>query len=283
MTDLWIAAGVLVVSSIVTGIASWRLARKVHRRVTRAAVALTFLLMVIYSAFLWSRPALVRVVPFSNAIMLGNWLPLGAAIVSGLYLGRTHDKKRRSRWVLVGLLSGVGIWSAARFVVGSPPQCESRWQGDVCLQTSNTSCSAAAAVTLLKHHGIESTEAEMVELCLTRKNGTHWLGLYRGLCLKTKGTSLRVDVFEGSPSALKGSAYSPSILFMGLDENSVLASHYSERGWIPDVEHSVVLHGQDSQHRWEIADPAIGFERWPERDLALLWKGRGIRLVPRRP
>jgi len=62
----------------------------------------------------------------------------------------------------------------------------------ICHQTSGYSCSAASAVMLLHEAGIESTEREMAELCVTRAGnsrvaGTSDVGAMRGLRVKMAG------------------------------------------------------------------------------------------------
>lgn len=280
MTDLWIAAAIIFTFSVAFGFAGFRFARKAHRRLTRFAVLTVVILIILYATLLWNTPALVSVVPSSNAIVLGNWFPVAAALISGLYLGRFHGRHRRTKWFLVPLLCLVTVWSAADLVIGEPPACQDQWEADACLQSSPVSCSAAAAAMLLKLHDIEATESEMAQLCLTQSTGTHWLGLYRGLVLKTKGSLYRVEVFNCDVDQLRSHSSTAAILFMGLDKDSILSEIYSAKGWIPGVEHSVLLIGM-SHRRWNIVDPAVGHELWAERDLPMLWKGRGIRLVRR--
>ena len=73
----------------------------------------------------------------------------------------------------------------------------------------------------------------------------------------------------------------PMILTVGWDADSDAdAAYRSERGWIPGVDHSVILLGRVDDHHYEIADPApgIGREYWTEEELRSLWRGYGVRL-----
>jgi hypothetical protein len=122
----------------------------------------------------------------------------------------------------------------------------------------------------------------MAELCLTR-HGTNWLGLYRGLKLKTQGTPWTVEVVHCSADEVHRHANRPMIMEVGLEANMpVDAAFRSEFGWKPGVRHSVLLTAYTARGL-EIIDPSpqIGRERWDEKNLQLLWRGHGLRLVER--
>ena len=91
---------------------------------------------------------------------------------------------RRNNYAIA--LSSVGILALFAPVLGAVPECGERWDGSLCLQTSPRTCTPACAATLLSLHGIDTTERDMAQLCLTRQGrswygGTSWQGLYRGI------------------------------------------------------------------------------------------------------
>lgn len=185
------------------------------------------------------------------------------------------------RCLLTVPLAAIGIWRLYGPLAGTPPgDIQDRWGDGVCLQSSYGSCGAAAAATLLQLAGINATEAEMAELCLTRPHGTTLHGLYRGVKLKTAGTAWRVEIVGGPVAALRESSM-PVLLNVGLPLNTAgLDPRYKEDwGWTPGSSHSVVLLGFRSDGRVEIADPAVGREHWFETGLETLWRGQGLRLV----
>ena len=152
------------------------------------------------------------------------------------------------------------------------------------MQTSAKSCAAACAATLLTMHGIAATEQEMAELCLTRR-GTTWQGLYRGMKRKTAGTPWDVEVVAGSFAALRSLGQGPAILAAGLPPHAPVARIYTERyGWSPGDWHSVLFFGFRGDGLVAMGEPTpgVGRENWTEEDLRVLWRGRGVRLVPRR-
>jgi hypothetical protein len=181
----------------------------------------------------------------------------------------------------------------------APPVCADLWIDSVCIQTSRVTCSAAAAATLLRAHGIAATEHELARLCLTRRSGTSRLGLYRGLALKTRDSRWRVEVFGGNLELLRetfanrpgaaimpelslGSpASGPVILFVGLPAKSGLDPRYADQwGWLPGVQHAVVFDGFAGDRRVIVGDPSMGAEYWLEQGVRdLWWSGVGLRLV----
>ncbi len=241
------------------------------------------------SAFLVSFGLLVhgklmvaRWLPLSNAIILGNALPLAAAVLCGVLVGRPTIPRWRSAPLAAFLLAGTW-WSVLINFLPSPVASEDRWTAEgVCLQTSEASCSAAAAATLLRHHGIVTAEAEMMRLCLTRSSGTPSLGMYRGLKLKTQGTEWRVQIVRGTARQLLDQLNSPVLLRMRLPrEPSWVGRLLGWTGLLPDPGHAVVLFEATDDGRLWVADPSTGKHRWRAEDFLPRWRGEGVRLVRR--
>lgn len=257
------------------------------RRLPRPALSLLALAVVAvlfaYIRSVFYDVGLAHWLPLSNLVVVGNWLPLLAAVLAGLAWEQTRDSTWR-RFGSTAALAATALYALLYPVLGSAPRCEDRWDwmGN-CLQTTNYTCSAASAATLLKAHGIESSEQEMAELCLTRR-GTSWQGLYRGLKLKTAGTKWDVEVVCCSPEELRKLSQGPMIISVGLDAGSSSDTEFTrEFGWIPGVNHSVILHGFTSYGSAVIADPTqeLCREQWDQKTLDILWRGYAIRLVER--
>jgi predicted double-glycine peptidase len=104
---------------------------------------------------------------------------------------------RRSVWKRDGLLVGAGYLllhcGVVAVLIGRPHEMLNgvvNAEG-VCHQTSGYSCGPASAAMLLHRHGVDATEREMADLCVTRSGGTKMSGtsdsgLMRGLRLKLK-------------------------------------------------------------------------------------------------
>jgi hypothetical protein len=153
------------------GLLGVRLAR------TRGAVWLLvglILVSLLYIFFLQDRLILARAIPWPGVFFLGNGLlvPI-AAMLAGLAAPRLTW-----RWLLAPLLIGA-LYQAFGSLLGVPPPMDSpRVSRGVVMQTSEASCSAASAATLLLAAGVPATEAELSRLCFTRSSGTPMLGAF---------------------------------------------------------------------------------------------------------
>lgn len=281
MTDLYLGLCILALVSFL----AYEIGGRVSKRLRPAAVDALFLLTVVgillYIGSLWNAIVLTRLLPFSNLVVLGNWFPPAAAFLVGLAWHRTDGRRGRVRKTcFLGGLLGVAWFSVVQPLQGQPPECTDSWNGDVCLQTSKFTCSAACAATLLRAHGIPAGEREMAELCLTRE-GTTWQGLYRGLKHKTAGTEWDVEVFKGTIDDLRRMQSGPIIISARLPESAAETYYAREWGWVPGQSHSVVFFEFTQGQHVRMGEPTFGHETWHVSELDLLWQRTGIRLVRR--
>jgi hypothetical protein len=264
---------------------SWSIGAVIGRRASKRMGTATIIGVLvasgIYAVYLRDSILLAKILPFSNLIVIGNWLPLAAAFIAGLAWRMIPGGILRRGWPVVILLAA-GAFASFQPLLGRPPQCWNRWDEDgICRQTEEKSCSAACAATILKVHDIPATEQEMAELCLTR-SGTMWQGIYRGLKLKTQGTQYDVEVFSGSIDDLRQMTPGALIVAAGLERGGNVDPIYHEQwGWKPGVLHTVLLFEFVENDRVEMADPDVGREQWTVEDLRVLYRGRGMRLVTR--
>lgn len=270
---------VLLISTSLFAGTAW-LSRRLRERSLSLMAVLTVLAGAVWFTNLRDQVELSQLIPHPSLIVLGNWFPYFVAILAALAWNSSECRSRRR--LLVGCLAlscGVSlIWP----LLGQTPECGNKWDRNVCLQTTPYSCSAASAATLLNAYGIEATEAEMARLCLTRR-GTHWMGLYRGLSLKTAGTPWAVEVARATAEDLNHDA-GPAILAVRLPQGANVDPVLQEScGWIPGQGHSVVFLGFVGRQALLIGDPGVGRELWRASDLDLLWTGLVVRLVPREP
>ena len=281
--DLWWGFALVLALAVALFLATASVARRLSSPALSGLAVLVVGALLLYIRSIWYDVRLANWLPFSNLIVVGNWLPLFAAVLAGV----TWQKTRGCSWRRFGFAGALGctaLYALVYPVLGTAPRCESRWDwmGN-CLQTTDYTCSPASAATLLKAHGIQSSEQEMAELCLTR-HGTSWQGLYRGLKLKTAGTRWDVQVVACSRQELP-KLPGPMIISVGLDSSASRDTEFTrEFGWIPGVNHSVVLLGFTSYGNANIADPTqeLSREEWDDEMLKILWRGYAIRLVERK-
>ena len=298
MYDLYVGVVIMLMVSAGLFLIGRRIAIVAPRWMMNLLAILTILGVAAYVVYLRDNVLMAIMLPYSNLVVLGNWFPPGVGFLGGLAWIRVYGGRLR-KGAYTAVLIAVGLFALLHPLLGEPPECKNEWRGyeldrfggpnenvDVCLQTSDATCSAACAATVLMLAGIEADEGELALLSLTRK-GTTWQGLYRGLKLKTAGTAWDVDVFYCEVDELPdliGSG-NPMILAVGIPRGvDVDPKYVGDNGWDPGQLHSVVLIRFGDNGRVLIGDPTpdIGLETWSKADLALLWRGVGLRLVPRK-
>ena len=279
LADLILGAALILILSAAAVWCGARVGRRAGERVTALFVAATIAWLAVFVLCLHGRLALARLLPFSGAIVLGNWIPIGAGLLAGVVLGK-GDVPRRRRVALFLVLVVTGVFSLFRPLLRTTPPATDTWsENGVCLQSTAASCSACAAATLLKHYGIDSSEAEMSDLCLTNRKGTPTLGLYRGLKLKTRDRPLAVRVISCDIDTLLEEDTWPVLLLAELPDRGRRGADYAEQwGWTPGVGHAVVVFRRFAAGGLDVGDPMVGRELWTVEDLRILWHGRGLRL-----
>lgn len=289
MSDLYLGIAVLVALMFGAFLLAVRLTRNASPKVCDVLAGVTVVGIAIYARWIWEQTFMARLFPFSNLIILSNWFPIAAGFLAGLVWQRIQDKPehipgigtfrglpRRIFAAVVLALAGVSTLVAP--LLGHPPECGNEWDGDLCYQTSQATCSAAAAATLLQFYGVYASEGEMAELCLTRR-GTNWKGLYRGLKLKLEPQGRPIEAIDLSIDQLQEQFTDPCILQCELKiESEETTRAYQLHGWVPGQPHSVVLvdiHGG----LFQVFDPSAGMEIWPRDAMETLWHGQILRVA----
>jgi hypothetical protein len=237
-----------------------------------AALGLT----VAFAVALSGRLALARFIPLGSVIVLGNWVPLGAAVLAGVVAGQQRVPRWR-RVAIASMLSTLAWYTVAYDLLAPAPKLgQSRFNDGFCLQTSMTSCSACSGAALLLSHQIPSSEQEMVDLCLSRWDGTPELGLYRGLRTKTQDTEFSVAFLPSDIDEIRRKDMFPAVFFIDVGEQK------GSSWWRPEcTTHSIVVFGISDSDKAVIGDPSSGMVRWTLSDLKQRWRGDGLYLVPR--
>lgn len=236
----------------------------------------TLTLMVVFAMTLYGDLDLARFLPFSAAVVLGNMVPVGAAVLMGIVLGQRNVPFWRR--VAIASMLGSLAWYTVFYDLMAPSSAvgRPRFIDGFCAQTTMTSCSACSGAALLQHHRISASEREMVDLCLTRKDGTPELGLFRGLKLKTRGTGLQVRPLPEDLATIRRQSMLPAILFIDVSDQRVKVPWWRPRC----TTHSIVLFGFTDHDMAVIGDPSCGMSRWLVSDLEDRWQGKGLWLDP---
>lgn len=282
MVDLYLSLGVMLTLCGLAAFAGAELQKRAGRMIVVSAEVIVCLATVAYLHFLWDRPSLSHLLPFSNTIILGNWLPIAGSFFLGVCL-KTERITLLRRIMLAVCMVTISGYSLAKPLLGKPPVCmPTMYERTLDFQTTDQTCSAACAASLLRLHGVSANEMELAHLCLTRR-GTHWLGVYRGLKLKTAGTRWDVVAEEVSAQDLCSGKLGPGILALSFHASESGRPSDPEWGFESDVGHSVLIMKSHYPAAIEVFDPApdYGFEVWNEEVLASVRNGILLRLVPR--
>lgn len=155
------------------------------------------------------------------------------------------------------------------------------WRGGVYLQTNESSCAPAAAVTLLSLAGIQSTEQDLAESCLSSSLGTAPLGLYRGLSLVAQANEHHARVASRNPDHWTTRGQLPNVALVRF---SAAAGSPPTSGFLGNasVGHVVTVLGKTDGDRWLIGDPAVGRISWSDAELRARFTGEAIYLTETR-
>jgi hypothetical protein len=250
---------------------------------TRVAAAVMVLIVVL--GFLLERNAewawYVMSAPGSDLIFLTNYSLEATTLLSAVLWRTAQPGFGRVRAVILSTaLLSVGIGSYSWYFRPVPPGLVGKVDKmGYCRQTSEDSCSAAAAVMLLHRYGVTTTEAEMAELSLTRQGlGTPLLGLFRGLALKSRDAGLHPEVVHPRAKISGELVPIPSILYVGVKRlaSASTKSELEKAGFRPGTKHAVVAIEYDPDSGVTVADPSVGVEVWDDTLLKKLWDGRSL-------
>lgn len=277
MGDIW--TGLAIMTLLDVALAALALKLRLRRHPLLALAAGTVAAIGLFVIFLLDNLRMAWLLPVSNLVVVGNWLPPLACFLAGLAWRLTPPPTWRRCLVVVPLVA-ICLWKSYGWFFEPAPPTGENWEEGVCLQTSESTCSAASAATLLAHCGVKTSESEMARLCLTRRWGTSTWGVYRGLKLKTSGTRCRVRVFTGSPDDLlriNGEA----LLIVGVRRGHIPKDprYTQDWGWTPGVLHAVCFLRSLPDGNILMADPAVGLDDWTREDLEVLWTGIGLRMA----
>jgi len=281
MFDLYIAMGLSVVAGAGLGVLVCRLSKGVPQRWLLTAAVVCVGLMFANGRLIRDRLWVAALLPTSALPVAGNLFPLLAGILGGI-AWRLIPGRAWRKCISIVPLAAVCLYVSYGWIFGPLPETSDAWADGVCIQTTEKSCSAAAAATLFAHYGIQTNETEMARLCLTREIGTTMWGLYRGVRLKAADTPYRVAIMHGEIESLASLDGEPALLVVGIEKGADIDPRYEQEWqWRPGVRHAVVFFGFAEDDLVEIGDPSVGREFWRRKGVDDLWHRVAIRLVKR--
>ncbi|MBL4846270.1 MAG: hypothetical protein JKY65_12145 [Planctomycetes bacterium] len=194
---------------------------------------------------------------------LRPWWPIPtslALLAAGAHHMSSEGSKRGVR-LFAGLLvfsAALPLFQTARF---DPADFNGVVGPDgVCLQSSDYTCGAAAAATLLATYGIKVDEAEMADRCWTNSmTGTDEFCVARGLRQKVAGTGREVALVSADWESLRARGSKPAMATI----------RYSTM-----VDHWVVIFGTE-ENAVLVGDPLEGRRRMSKAKFLEVWR-RGL-------
>lgn len=220
----------------------------------------------------------------SSVLCWSNLTPVALGFTAGL-ASHTTGLRYRMRPVAALLLMLLAVGFVATPIARPlffPLSLDSnpKWKNEVLLQSHQASCAPAAAVTLLRQHGIDASETELAAACLSSQLGTAPLGLYRGLHLLADRHGFDAIVADKLSKGWLSKQQLPVaaiVQFEGLPgdpiQNQFLGNRFSG--------HVVMILGCTDGGRWLIGDPAVGKVSWSDQELQERYTGEAIYLRPK--
>lgn len=288
MADIWIGLFFVTTAFLSIAAITWRWTRFASPLARTTTAAISVLVGCGYVWFVQNDVRLAEVLPFSNLIVVSNGVAYFTAILLGLVASDPKLTKLRRVLAECSLTIAAGCATVMPVMGHARPSADAAWLDDVCIQTTDSTCTAACAATVLRSVGINTNEKEMSSLCFADQ-GTTWAGLYRGLSLKTMGTRYTVRTFVGDLETLRdlNCREQPAVLTVGLTRDSVKRVHgdmvqqLADGGWLPGRSHTVLFYGFTNDDRVSIGDPSAGREHWTLDEFRVLWQRSGQMLVRR--
>jgi hypothetical protein len=209
-------------------------------------------------SFLWNMPLWLHF--HYLAAMWGIILAIFAFTFS-LACFVSFRTSHRERWKVVLastlLIAAIQImqWNYTRPV--APHLKDSVTPSGLVIQTSDTSCAAASAASILRRFGMEMSEREMAELFRTTLFGTSAAHVIYGM-QRIGIRSRKVEIEGSNPEHLKF----PAMIFIGCPSAGTES-------------HAVAYMGFH-EGKAEIWDPVRGKRFLDKNQLGRIWHGRGI-------
>ncbi len=225
-----------------------------------------------YVFFLRDGSLQILLIRNANTIFYSKWLLIIAGFAAGV-LAQISSVKMWRRIVLVLALLTVSSMDLFSYFIYPRPEGGDVTEKWLCMQTTESTCSAAAAASLLRIYGIEVSEKEMIRSCLSTINGTPWQGIWRGVNLYAPPEYKAVLVRGVDRKNMEF----PMLISAEFDSSSEEYTKYvSQWGWKQGTPHTVVLFERTKDGYLTVGDPSIGIDRWDDEALEVLWDGQGI-------
>jgi hypothetical protein len=265
--------------SVVAFFCGLKIGHQLGKKGRYSLLIVSLLIGIGYVFFLRDSSLQILLIRNANTIFYSKWLLIIAGFAAGV-LAQISSVKMWRRAVLILVLLAVSSMDFLCYFIYPRPEGGNVTEKWLSMQTTESTCSAAAAASLLRIHGIEVSEKEMIRVCLSTIKGTPWQGVWRGVNLYAPPEHKAV-LIRGIDS--KNIEF-PMLISAEFDSSNEEHTKYvSQWGWKPGTPHSVVLFERTKDGYLTVGDPSIGIDRWDNEALEVLWNGQGIVLKKKFP
>ncbi len=279
------ALGVLGLASLAS-VLGYRLGFRLRPSARLLVLAVVMLVASLYASLLVGRLELVSILPDGSAIFATNITPVLILFSVGLAwtIPSRHLRGRQVRFAAITALSIVFFFAPLLRPWLRPVVSDdiTYYDHGVCLQSHSATCGAAAAATLLHLHGIDVSEHTMIEACLTSRDGTEPLGLYRGLASGSRTSHKAPNLASSNLSDWESLGQYPLVALVTFRHDMEPTSGALRRMLGRDADgHAVVVFGRSATGDFMIGDPAVGRTVWDEATLHRRYCGQAIFMAER--
>jgi hypothetical protein len=266
-------------SAVVAFFCGLKISFRLGKKGRYSLLIVSLLFGIVYVFFLRDSSLQILLIRNANTIFYGKWLLIIAGFAAGVLIQVSSVKMWRRTVLVLALLATSSMDLFSYFIYPRPEggNVTEKW---LSIQTTESTCSAAAAASLLRIYGIEVSEKEMIRACLSTIKGTPWQGVWRGVNLYAPPKYKAVLVRGIDRKNIEFPILISAEFNSGSEEHS---KYVSQWGWKPGIPHSVVLFERTENGYLTVGDPAIGIERWDDEALEVLWDGQGIVLRKKFP
>jgi hypothetical protein len=145
--DLLLASLVMLVLALLAGYGVYRFARRVGGAVKSSLAVVLVSASLVFTYSIADSTLLIRLLPLETVMVCGNILPFILAALAAVMWSQENRPARRRLLFTVPLLL-LAAYSLLSWTAVEPPEAGNRWDGKTCLQTTSSTCGAAAAATI---------------------------------------------------------------------------------------------------------------------------------------
>ncbi len=189
-----------------------------------AIATLVFIMYIVDMKTAWLDFAWVWLVPHPSVIILQIAAVWGVCIAVLLSLAGylPERRNRRAVYLIAILTAGWGVYQVWKQLEVPPVSQSTWWYGEVLMQSTGSTCIAAATCTYLRTRDIAMEEQEAVKLGLISTDGGAMTNAWRILKLKLPAAEVHLSPLSLEELAASGRWYVTSVRYSMLEGHAIV-------------------------------------------------------------